>query len=87
MRIHGKRVIENIRKKYSLLIATQPIHFLILPDASVPLFDKIVHVCCALINYVILLYHLIKKKKLSDHFYNFSVQSTEIFYNQDSINV
>ena len=50
VRIHVERVIGNIRKKYSLLSATQPIHFLISPDDSAPLLDKIVHVCCALIN-------------------------------------
>ena len=50
VRIHVERVIGNIRKKYSLLSATQPIHFLIAPDASVSLLDKMVHVCCALIN-------------------------------------
>ena len=48
--IHVDRVIGNIRKKYSLLSATQPVHFLISPDDSKPLLDKIVYVCCAFIN-------------------------------------
>ena len=50
MHIHVERVIGNIRKKYLLLSATQPIHFLISPHDSKPLLVKIVHVCCALVN-------------------------------------
>ena len=50
IRIHVERVIGNIRKKYSILSATQPIQFLMSSDESKCLLDKIVHVCCALIN-------------------------------------
>ena len=50
IRIHVERVIGNIRKKYSILSATQPIQFLMSSDESRCLLDKIVHVCCALIN-------------------------------------
>lgn len=51
VRIHVERVIGNLRQKYSLLQATQPIHFLIAPkDGEPPLLDKITTVCCALIN-------------------------------------
>ncbi len=50
VRIHVERVIENIRKKYSILSDTQPIDSLVSPDDSCSLLDKIVHVCCALNN-------------------------------------
>ena len=51
VRIHVERVIGNIRKKYSLLSSTQPVHFLVLASPESPtLLDKIVHVCCALSN-------------------------------------
>ena len=50
VRIHVERVIGNIRKKFSLLSATQPIDFVTSPDESKTLLDKIVYVCCALVN-------------------------------------
>ena len=50
IRIHVERVIGNIRKKFSLLSATQPIDFLTSPEESKTLLDKIVCVCCALVN-------------------------------------
>ena len=50
VRIHVERVIGNIRKKYSLLSATQPIDFVICNGIETPTLDKIVNVCCALIN-------------------------------------
>ena len=50
VRIHVERVIGNIRKKFSILSDTQPIDFLVSPDGSYTLLDKIVHVCCALNN-------------------------------------
>ena len=50
IRIHVERVIGNIRKKYSILSATQPIQFLMSSDESKCFLDKIVHVCCALIK-------------------------------------
>ena len=50
IRIHVERVIGNIRKKFSLLSATQPIDFVTSPDESKTLLDKIVYVCCALVN-------------------------------------
>ena len=50
VRIHVERVIGNIRKKFSLLSATQPIDFLTSPDKSATPLDKIVYVCCALVN-------------------------------------
>ncbi len=51
VRIHVERVIGNIRKKYSILSDTQPpIDFLLSPNDSNSLLDKIVCVCCALNN-------------------------------------
>ena len=44
VRIHVERVIGNIRKKFSLLSATQPIDFVTSPDGSKTLLDKIVYV-------------------------------------------
>ena len=46
VRIH----IGNIRKKYSLLSATQPIEFVSSSDENITTLDKIVYVSCALIN-------------------------------------
>ena len=50
VRIHVERVIGNIKKKFSILGDTQPIDFLVSPDGSYTLLDKIVYVCCALNN-------------------------------------
>ena len=50
VRIHIERVIGNIRKKYSILSATQPIDFVISNGNETPTLDKIVYVCSALIN-------------------------------------
>ena len=50
VRIHVERVIGNIRKKYSILSATQPISFVLSKENSCTTLDKIVHVCSALIN-------------------------------------
>ena len=51
VRIHVERLIGIIRNKYSLLSATQPIDYVINEDENtVPTLDKIVHVCCGLIN-------------------------------------
>ena len=50
VRIHVERVIGNIRKKYSILNATQPISFVLSKENSTTTLDKIVYVCCALNN-------------------------------------
>lgn len=51
VRIHVERVIGNIRQKFSLLSATQPIEFVAVEEETmVPTLNKIVHVACALIN-------------------------------------
>ena len=50
VRIHVERVIGNIRKKYSILFATQPIDFVTVRNGDVITLDKIVTICCALVN-------------------------------------
>ena len=50
VRIHVERVIGNIRKKYSILSATQPIDFVTVRNGDVTTLDKIVTSCCALVN-------------------------------------
>ena len=49
VRIHVERVIRSIKQKYSLLDRTLPIDFLLNRDESLTL-DKIVLICCALVN-------------------------------------
>ena len=48
--IHVERVIGSVRKKYSLLSATQPIDFVMSANGEETTLDKIVHVACALVN-------------------------------------
>lgn len=50
VRIHVERVIGNVRKKYSILNATQPIDFVISEGTEQTMLDKIVHVSFALNN-------------------------------------
>ena len=50
VRIHVERVIGLITQKFSFLNNTQPIDYVISRNDSIPLLDKIVTVCCALIN-------------------------------------
>jgi hypothetical protein len=50
VRIHVERVIGNIRKKFSILGATQPIDFVTVRNGDVTTLDKIVTICCALVN-------------------------------------
>ena len=51
VRIHVERVIGNVRKKYSILSATQPIGFVISTSGETKTtLDKIVSVSCALVN-------------------------------------
>ena len=49
VRIHVERVIGNLRKKYSILSATQPIIFLS-QDETTTTLNKRVSVSCGLIN-------------------------------------
>ena len=49
--IHVKRVIGNVKQKYSILQSTLPIHYLIKREGEeCPVVDRIVRVCCALCN-------------------------------------
>ena len=51
VRIHVERVIGNVRQKYPILQNTLPIHFVHKRDGEdTPLVDRIVRVCCALVN-------------------------------------
>ena len=50
VRIHVERVIGSIKQKYSLLDRTLPIDFLMNKDDSLTTLDKIVLICCALVN-------------------------------------
>ena len=48
--IHVERVIGLIRQKYTFISDTQPIEFLTPREDGIPLLNKVVLVCCALIN-------------------------------------
>ena len=50
VRIYVERVIGNIRKKYGILSATQPIDFAVARDGDKTTLDMIVAVSCALNN-------------------------------------
>ena len=50
VRIHIERVIGLTRNKYTMLQDKIPITLLQKDDQAVPTIDKIVHVCCALVN-------------------------------------
>ena len=51
VRIHVERVIGNVRQKYPILQNTLPIHFVHKRvGEDTPLIDRIVRVCCALVN-------------------------------------
>ena len=50
VRIHVERVIGLVRNKYTILQDTLPIDFLQSSDDQDPLVDKMVSVCCSLVN-------------------------------------
>ena len=50
VRIHVERVIGLLRNKYAILSTTQPVDYLIPNSECVTTVDKMVTVCCALIN-------------------------------------
>ena len=50
VRIHVERLIGVLRQKYAIFSGTQPIDFLIPRDDGIPILDKIVSVCCSLVN-------------------------------------
>ena len=54
-RIHVERIIGLLRRKYTILGGILPIDFLMCTpngsqEVSVPLIDRILNVCCALVN-------------------------------------
>ena len=51
VRIHVERVISAVRQKYTILQSTIPIHMFDVEEGyDVTQLDKIVHICCALVN-------------------------------------
>ena len=55
VRIHVERIIGLLRRKYTILGGILPIDFLMCTpngsqEVSVPLIDRILNVCCALVN-------------------------------------
>lgn len=64
MRIHVERVIGLQRRKYTILEGTLPTLFLScnpngLPESQVPIIDRILRVCSALVNFCPPIVHLI----------------------------
>ena len=50
VRIHVERVIGSLKQKYTILQNVVPISLLKSSKDTEPIIDKLVHVCCALIN-------------------------------------
>lgn len=50
VRIHVERVIGLLRQKYNIVADTVPVQFMSKKQNGIPIIDKIVTVCCALIN-------------------------------------
>ena len=50
VRIHVERVIGSIKAKYIILQGTIPITMLCVDDTGISEYDKVVLVCCALVN-------------------------------------
>ena len=50
LRIHVERVIGQLRTKYRILKGTLPIEMCLASEHDITQIDKIVHVCCALVN-------------------------------------
>jgi hypothetical protein len=51
VRIHVERMIGLLRNKYPILTSVLPLEFInTKPDQPIPLIDKIVVICCALVN-------------------------------------
>ena len=51
VRIHVERVIGLVRNKYTIMQGKVPIDFMCHEEGEIPPIDKIVTVCCALVNY------------------------------------
>ena len=50
VRIHVERVIGVLKQKYTILQSTLPINFIANRDQEAETIDKLVRVCCALVN-------------------------------------
>lgn len=50
VRIHVERVIGLLRRKYTILEGTLPTDFLNSANGEVPMIDRILRVCVALVN-------------------------------------
>lgn len=50
VRIHVERVIGVLKQKYTILQSTLPISFIANRDQEATTMDKLVRVCCALVN-------------------------------------
>ena len=50
VRIHGERVIGVLKQKYTILQGVLPISLIFDYQDSVPTIDKIITVCCVLVN-------------------------------------
>ena len=50
VRIHIERVIGVLKQKYTTLQSTLPISFIVNRDQEAATIDKLVRVCCALVN-------------------------------------
>ena len=50
MRIHVERLIGVIKQKYSILEGTLPINFTKADGTDVSVADKLMTICCALVN-------------------------------------
>ena len=61
VRIHVERVVGNIRKKYSILGATQPIDFVTVGNGEITTPDKIVTSCCALVTICVIQLYLLSE--------------------------
>ena len=75
VRIHIECVIGNVRQKYSILQNTLPIHFVHKRDGEdTPLYvDRIVHVCCALVNVYDSVVNLLLPNLIATSFYLVSI--------------
>ncbi|XP_078605565.1 uncharacterized protein LOC144878628 [Branchiostoma floridae x Branchiostoma japonicum] len=51
VRIHVERVIGLLRRKYTFLQGTIPTDYLVCRESEVPLIDRIIRVCSALVNF------------------------------------
>ena len=51
VRIHVERLIGVIKQKYSILEGTLPINFIKADGADVSVADKLMAICCALVNF------------------------------------